>query len=111
MTGPSPPMRTRLEGPAPEGRARRRARGCAQPVGALELGVDLEEAQDDGVVVADENALGRIGHGGPSLSSGPSRPTHRATEHALGLTARAPVAQGIEHAPPERGAQVRILPG
>src|SRR5262245_28250485 len=23
----------------------------------------------------------------------------------------APVAQGIEHAPPERGAQVRILPG
>jgi hypothetical protein len=23
----------------------------------------------------------------------------------------APVAQGIEHTPPERGAQVRILPG
>ena len=30
---------------------------------------------------------------------------------ALGLAAQAPVAQGIEHRPPEAGAQVRILPG
>ena len=29
----------------------------------------------------------------------------------LGDGLGAPVAQGIEHAPPERGAQVRILPG
>jgi hypothetical protein len=27
------------------------------------------------------------------------------------LRSRAPVAQGIEHRPPEAGAQVRILPG
>ena len=29
----------------------------------------------------------------------------------IGFIYLAPVAQGIEHAPPERGAQVRILPG
>lgn len=29
----------------------------------------------------------------------------------LGCAYVAPVAQGIEHSPPERGAQVRILPG
>ena len=34
-----------------------------------------------------------------------------AIAYAVKSVAWAPVAQGIEHSPPERGAQVRILPG
>ncbi len=37
--------------------------------------------------------------------------THRRTDPGTLSPVAAPVAQGIEHRPPEAGAQVRILPG
>ena len=39
------------------------------------------------------------------------RPARRLIAFSRRTTGRAPVAQGIEHRPPEAGAQVRILPG
>ncbi len=72
------------------------ARPLADPIPAID---------DHRIVVDDEQADVGLGHG-PMLPVGRARPA----EVSLDWVRSALVAQGIEHRPPEPGAQVRILP-
>jgi hypothetical protein len=62
--------------------------------------------------VPDRAAGGRLNHPLDRRAGG-GRPHHWyiSLRPVVGLIGSAPVAQGIEHRPPEAVAQVRILPG
>src|SRR5439155_25577693 len=81
----------------------------ADDVEPLELEVDAQELDADRIVVDDQHR--HRGH--PTIVPGAVRSPgiRRRRSARYARTVPALVAQGIEHRPPEPGAQVRILPG
>ena len=76
---------------------------------ALELEVDGDQLPDDVAVVDDQHAAQDVAHA--RRLTAPVAGRGRLDRLITSGSARAPVAQGIEHRPPEAVAQVRILPG